>query len=316
MHKIRPLLKSKMIVGTDGCILDVFGPYFADYHNNDAAITKHLLLTNESAKNWFQENDILIVDRGFRDAVDFLEEGFNVKMPFYLKKGSKQHSTEEANLSRLITIVRWMVKSANGRITQWKLLGKTVPNTLVPAVGDFVRIVCALCNAFRDPLTPVNDQNSPLIEKMLQKSQQPNKLLTFLQENNLIHKRTLYKELQEDDPEIDNFPKLSIESLRDITLGVYQVKQAPSYSKEHMCNGSYNILIHKENQNLVKVKIQSRHVRSVTHTLWVEFDPNDIQEPITSWYCTFKVGARVVGCCSHIASHLVPGIRAPSGKSN
>lgn len=167
MHKIRPLLKSKMIVGTDGYILDVFGPYFADYHNNDAAITKHLLLTNESAKNWFQENDILIVDRGFRDAVDFLEEGFNVKMPFYLKKGSKQHSTEEANLSRLITIVRLMVKSANGRIKQWKLLGKTVPNTLVPAVGDFVRIVCALCNAFRDPLTPVNDQNSPLIEKML-----------------------------------------------------------------------------------------------------------------------------------------------------
>lgn len=88
-------------------------------------------------------------------------------MPFYLKKGSKQHSTEEANLSRLITIVRWMVKSANGRIKQWKLLGKTVPNTLVPAVGDFVRIVCALCNAYRDPLTPVNDQHSPLIEKML-----------------------------------------------------------------------------------------------------------------------------------------------------
>lgn len=72
------------------------------------------------------------------------------------------------------------------------------------------------------------------------------------------------------------------------------MKQAPSYSKKHLCNGSYNILIHEENQNLVKVKIQSRHVRSVTHTLWVEFDSNDIQEPITSWYCTCKVGARVV----------------------
>lgn len=108
-----------MIVGTDGYILDVIGPYFADYHNNDAAITKHLLLTNESAKNWFQENDIFIVERGFRDAVDFLEEeGFNVKMPFYLKKGSKQHSTEEGNLSRLITRVHWVVESANGRIKQ------------------------------------------------------------------------------------------------------------------------------------------------------------------------------------------------------
>lgn len=298
IHKNRPLLKPMMIVGTDGYILDVIGPYFADCHNNDAAITKHLLLTNNSAKNWFQENDILIVDRGFQDAVDFLEEErFKVKMPFYLKKGSKQHSTEEANLSRLITRVRWVVESANGRIKQWKFLAKTVPNTLVPAVGDFVRIVCSLCNAFRDPLTPVNDQNSPLIEKMLQK-------LLFLQENNLIHKRTLFKELQEDDPDLDNFSKLSMESLRDITLGVYQVKQAPSYSKEHMCDGSYNIMIHKENQNIVKVKIQSRHVKSVTHTLWIEFDPNDFLEPITSWYCTCKVGARVVGCCSHIASVL------------
>lgn len=63
IHKNRPLLKPMMIVGTDGYILDVIGPYFADYHNNDAAITKHLLLTNNSAKNLFQENDILIVDR-------------------------------------------------------------------------------------------------------------------------------------------------------------------------------------------------------------------------------------------------------------
>lgn len=39
MHKNWPLLKPMMIVGTDGNILDVIGPYFADYHNNDAAIT-------------------------------------------------------------------------------------------------------------------------------------------------------------------------------------------------------------------------------------------------------------------------------------
>lgn len=179
-------------------------------------------------------------------------------MQFYLKKGSKQHSTEEANVSRLITRVLWVVESANGRIKQWKFLAKTVPNTLVPAVGDFVRIVCSLCNAFRDPLTPVNDQNSPLIEKLLQKSTQPNKLLLFLQENNLIHKRTIFKELQEDDPELDNFPKLSMESLRDITLGVYQVKQAPSHTKEHMCDGSYNIMIHKENQNIGENSITAR----------------------------------------------------------
>lgn len=74
IHKNRHLLKPTMIVETVGCILDDIVPYFADYHNNDAAITKHLLLSNNSAKKQFQKHNILIIDRGFRDAVDFLKE--------------------------------------------------------------------------------------------------------------------------------------------------------------------------------------------------------------------------------------------------
>ena len=45
-----------------------------------------------------------IVYRGFRDVVEFLEvRGLSVYMPVYLNKGSKQHSTENADTSRLIT---------------------------------------------------------------------------------------------------------------------------------------------------------------------------------------------------------------------
>jgi hypothetical protein len=43
----------------------------------------------------------------------------------------KQYTTEEANKSRLITKVRWVVESANGRIKQWRFLDKVVPNKLV-----------------------------------------------------------------------------------------------------------------------------------------------------------------------------------------
>ncbi|CAC5394877.1 unnamed protein product [Mytilus coruscus] len=105
MHKGRPSVKPMLIVGADGYILNVMGPYFADYHNNDASITKHLFETNaEDIKNWVQENDVLVVDRGFRDAQKFLENmNLKVEMLFYIKKGMKQHPTEEANASRLIT---------------------------------------------------------------------------------------------------------------------------------------------------------------------------------------------------------------------
>lgn len=66
---------------------------------------------------------MVIVDRGFRDAVTFMEEnGLQVHMPFHLPRGKKQHSTTEANISRMVTKVRWVVESANGRLKQWRLL--------------------------------------------------------------------------------------------------------------------------------------------------------------------------------------------------
>lgn len=52
-----------------------------------------------------KEDDILIVDRGFRDSAGVLSElGINMEMPSFLQKGQKQHTTKEANNSRLITI--------------------------------------------------------------------------------------------------------------------------------------------------------------------------------------------------------------------
>jgi hypothetical protein len=40
--------------------------YFSDYHNNDAAITKHLFKNNlDNVNQWFQADDVYIVDRGF-----------------------------------------------------------------------------------------------------------------------------------------------------------------------------------------------------------------------------------------------------------
>ena len=88
-----------LIVGSDGYILSVHGPYFADGHNNDASITKHMFQTNaEDIKQWIKDGDVLVVDRGFRDAQTFLENmNLNVEMPCYIKKGEKKHTTQDAN---------------------------------------------------------------------------------------------------------------------------------------------------------------------------------------------------------------------------
>lgn len=108
---------------------------------------------------------------------------------------------------------------------------------------------------------------------MLQKTNEPKRLLEYLQENELLSKRAVYTDLRD-----WKFSKIVIRSFTHyITLGVYQLKQAASYTKEHLTYcWLYGLFVHKEQSNIWKVKIQSRHVRNTIQT--------------------------VVGCCSHIAS--------------
>lgn len=68
MQKHHYLLKPALIVAPDDYILDVHGPYFSDAQNNDAAMFIDQVERNANAKEWFQEEDIVIVDRGYRDA--------------------------------------------------------------------------------------------------------------------------------------------------------------------------------------------------------------------------------------------------------
>ena len=63
LHKGRARIKLTMFVSTDGYIISEIGPYLADSKNNDVAMTKHIFLTNSEAVNdWFQPNDLPIVD--------------------------------------------------------------------------------------------------------------------------------------------------------------------------------------------------------------------------------------------------------------
>lgn len=67
---------------------------------------------SESLMELLQPGDFIIVDRGFRNSLDLIESLLlKSKMPHYLEKGKKQHSTEEANQSRLITSLRYLYKN-------------------------------------------------------------------------------------------------------------------------------------------------------------------------------------------------------------
>jgi hypothetical protein len=81
-----------MIVATNGYIVSAIGPYYADWRNNDANITNHLLRTNqEDILNWLKAGDTFVLDRGFRDVLPFIQSlGINTFIPSFLSKSKRK----------------------------------------------------------------------------------------------------------------------------------------------------------------------------------------------------------------------------------
>lgn len=132
---------------SDGYIVDFLGRYRAN--KNDAEILKDILDKNEDFKTLLNKGDIFVLDRGFRDVVGELEvQGFKVLMPS--SKGKRnQLSTEEANHSRRVTAIRWLVEAVHGAIGQkYKLMSKKLDNKLLENASNYCKIASYLQNSF------------------------------------------------------------------------------------------------------------------------------------------------------------------------
>ncbi|XP_033726743.1 uncharacterized protein LOC117316313 [Pecten maximus] len=303
MHKNRPLVKPMMYVTTTGYIVSVLGPYLADYKNNDANILKHNVKGNmENLTEWIKEEDVMVVDRGFRDSIDMLTEmGIHTEMPRFLSRGQKQFTTEEANSSRLVTKIRWIVESVNGRIKQWKFLQNIVPNNQIPYIGDYVQLICALCNRYLTPLNRGDSEEDQLLgAKMKVLASKQNGLQERVISERLDRRTGVWVKLDASEV-VPQFPKLSEEDARNITFGVYQLKLAQSYTQEHLTDdGDYIIMANGDISNIVRVQIQSRHISSKKYMLWIQYD----EAYVTSWYCQCRAGARVLGTYAHVSSAI------------
>lgn len=300
LHKHRPLIKMMVVVSTSGYFVSVIGPYLSDAQNNDAKILKHMFAHDkEEIVNWVKDGDIFVVDRGFRDSVDFLSDiGIKTEMPAFLKKGQKQLDTEESNTSRLVTKVRWVVESANARLKSWKYFDRVLPNTLIPFVGDDISIAAALCNKYLPALSTEKDDDEAIGCKMLHLSRLNNDLQIRVERDNLDKIRGHWQKIDAADI---NFPAMTEEEIRGLAIGVYQVGLAKSYVQEHFNeNSEFEVMVNQLDPHLICAKLQSRHVSSKSYLLWIMFD----EVHVTSWYCRCRTGSRVVGMCAHIASVL------------
>jgi hypothetical protein len=95
--------------------------------------------------------------------------GLDIAMPAFLDV-RRQLSVNEANESRCITKVRWMVEAANRRIKQFKYFSNTVQNSSLIHLEKDLSIVCALINCYQSPVAtskPEDEESSQRIVKLL-----------------------------------------------------------------------------------------------------------------------------------------------------
>ncbi|GFQ75908.1 uncharacterized protein TNCT_180021 [Trichonephila clavata] len=84
-------------------------------------------------------------------------------------------------------------------------------------------------------------------------------------------------------------------------LGIYLLKQSRSYTHEHLNqSGLYSLCVNREDSSVVRLQLRSRHASLKVCKIWIRTGIG--HNPNIEWYCQSKVGARVVGCCAHVAS--------------
>ncbi|KYN21785.1 hypothetical protein ALC57_05107 [Trachymyrmex cornetzi] len=232
-HKGRHLVKPALVVAPDGYILEIQGPYFSDTRNNDAAMLQNEFENDmERMGEWFHEGDIFVLDRGYRDATNLLTDlGMTWKMPAFLEKNQRQLTTEQANESRLVTKMRWVVEARNGHIKSiFKFLDKTIQIQHIPNLRDYYKIAGAIINRYHPPLV-MEGADANMAHQFLTKAQEPNVVQALVEAENL-HTRNAGRWVSLAANQLNDFPLLGLDLLKELTTGIYQIKLAPSYIQD------------------------------------------------------------------------------------
>ena len=207
------------MVTTIGYIVSIFGPFFSDNNNNDASILKRIMNNNcDNILNWMDDNDIMIVDRGFRDSLGVLKAfGIDVAMPSFMSSHQKQLDVQQANNIHFVTMLCWVVESVNSRMKRFRWFNQVIPNSSLPCIQDFTCILAALLNCFHVPMMTPSASDDEIVRRMNTLRTESNTLQTHINDNKLtrnsIWTTTTTQHLNQ------TFPILSITDLRTLTLG-------------------------------------------------------------------------------------------------
>ncbi|GBP93237.1 hypothetical protein EVAR_68244_1 [Eumeta japonica] len=109
----------------------------------------------------------------------------------------------------------------------------------------------------------------------------------MVEEKGWMRKKAIWTKLT--DTDLQDFPRLTWDELRQLTIGIYQLKQSQSYTQEHLNEeGMYSIYIHREDDSVLRVQLRSRHTSSKNYNIWIKTERSNISHTNIQWYCQCK----------------------------
>lgn len=319
-QKCRNLVKPMVCVATNGMYIDIFGPFEAT--KNDASIMEFVFdKYSGPIMNKSQPGDILLLDRGFRDNAAMLTQlGFVIKMPDFVHKDDEtgQLTTSKGNSSRLVTANRFSIEARNGNIkTIWHVFDtKWCSYDLQHFMSDY-KIGAALINKFFRTIHPNKNDAAEIAAKMLSRVNAPNDLQAIISSGQFQRE---IKEFSVGTLVNLEFPRMTEDDLKNISLGNYQIKLMSSYCVEHMKNTDNRFAFYVWNEAkhsnffrdiierkvivkpiLILVDLHSRFRNRKQYRVYVLADAaKNGFEAICGYTCECRHGLRTVGCCGHI----------------
>jgi len=198
-------------------------------------------------------------------------------------------------------MVRWSVEQFFGRVkNKFRFLKTEMPNIYTEKISRFLRFATAILNYQDHGIRYDPVKMDELVTRTLERMKVEDSLLSRIEISGLSNPNNTWTVINH--TVITDFPKLTMQDLEILTLGKYQTSLAPEYTKSHL-NETYEVYSNPQFQGLLKVRLGSRFRAAVYHYLYIEYWPNrNGAEGLSSWHCQCQVGARLVGCCGHIAS--------------
>lgn len=200
---------------------------------------------------------------------------------------------------------RWVVEAVNARIKNvFPFFKHTIEGSYVPKLMRFNRIACAISNCYFPPLFTDKDFHDVILQEVVSVTNNTNSLKEEIERLGIQRMTARWEKATGDS--VPDFPLLSMDDLKRLTLGTYQIRIAEKYIDHHIReNNQFGIFLHRENNGIIRAKIQSRFSRSKMHNAWIKYDDGEAgYAAIKGLFCTCKVGERSLGCCSHLTSVL------------